>query len=373
MTVGLGALGGAIFCFLNAPLPWLSGAMVVTAIASLCGARLGISAPVRDTIQPVIASMIGSTFTPLVMKDLVDASIATPFMLANTILIAGFVLVYLHRSKQFDHGTVYLSSVPGGMSQIVQLMHHSKSPEIVCVFQTLRLLLIVGAIPIMLLVSGFRADRAFFQHSILAMSVPDAVLMFSAIVLGPRIGAALRFPTPILTGPLLFAGILHLLGIGKALPPAELLVPAQVILGAWIGCRFSGIKVKSLLTSIRMAIVSTMIIVTASFASALLLSICSGFSLATALLIITPGGLGETSLIAMVFNTNPKLVAIQHTIRILFLYFSVPFLLERWWLPMMMSDKTGRRSSRPRLQKGAGENNPMPLPSSQLVGGGRSA
>src|SRR5262249_50605069 len=129
LTVGLGALGGGIFAFLNAPLPWLSGAMVVTAIVALCGVRLGISTPGRDTIQPIIATMIGSTFTPLAMQDLVDSAIATPFMLANTILIAGCVLVYLHRSRQFDHGTVYLSSVPGGMSQLVQLMHHSKSPE----------------------------------------------------------------------------------------------------------------------------------------------------------------------------------------------------------------------------------------------------
>jgi membrane AbrB-like protein len=313
--------------------------MVVTAIVSLCGVRLGISTPVRDTIQPIIATMIGSTFTPLVTQDLLDSAIATPFMLANTILIAGCVLVYLHCSKQFDHGTVYLSSVPGGMSQLVQLMHHSKSPEIVCVFQTVRLLIIVGAIPIILLLNGFHADRAFFQHSIAEMSAPDVVLTVGAILLGPRIGAALRFPTPILTGPLLFAGIFHLLGISKALPPAELLVPAQIILGAWIGSRFSGIKVKSLLISARMAIVSTMIIVFTSFASALLLSICAGFSLATALLIITPGGLGETSLIAMVFNTNPKLVAIQHTIRILFLYFTVPLVLQSWWMPMMTRAK----------------------------------
>jgi membrane AbrB-like protein len=349
LTVGLGAMGGAIFAFLNFPLPWLCGAMVVTAIVSLCGVRLGISTPVRDTIQPIIATMIGSTFTPLVMEDLVDSAIATPFMLANTILIAGCVLVYLHRSRQFDHGTVYLSSVPGGMSQLVQLMHHSKSPQIVCVFQTVRLLLIVGAIPVLLLLNGFHADRAFFQHSIVEMSVADVVLMLGAILLGARIGAALRFPTPILTGPLLFAGTLHLLGISKALPPAELLVPAQVILGAWIGCRFSGIKVNSLLVSARMAIVSTLVIVIASFASAVLLSVCSGFSLATALLIITPGGLGETSLIAMVFNTNPKLVAIQHTIRILFLYFSVPFLLERWWLPMMTRTEPVSETS-PRLE-----------------------
>jgi uncharacterized membrane protein AbrB (regulator of aidB expression) len=175
--------------------------------------ELGISTPVRDTIQPIIATMIGSTFTPLVMRDLLDSAIATPFMLANTILIAGCVLAYLHRSRQFDHGAVYLSSVPGGMSQLVQL------------------------------------------------------------------------------------------------------------------------------------IVSTMIIVIASFASALLLSVCSGFSLATSLLIITPGGLGETSLIAMVFNTNPKLVAIQHTIRILFLYFFVPFFLQCWWLPMMTRTKPATEPS----------------------------
>src|SRR5262245_33913856 len=66
LTVGLCAFGGGIFAFLNAPLPWLSGAMVVTAIVSLCEVRLGISTPVRDTIQPIIATMIGSTFTPLV-------------------------------------------------------------------------------------------------------------------------------------------------------------------------------------------------------------------------------------------------------------------------------------------------------------------
>ena len=64
----LGTAGGGLFAMFGAPLAWLLGAMIVTTVATLSGARPEIPASLRTVMIAVLGIMLGSAFSP----DLVD-------------------------------------------------------------------------------------------------------------------------------------------------------------------------------------------------------------------------------------------------------------------------------------------------------------
>ena len=76
LTVVLGALGGGLAKLAGLPLPWLLGALVVTAAAAIAGWKplghtLTLPGPVRLVFVPVIGVAIGAAVTPDIGTDLI--------------------------------------------------------------------------------------------------------------------------------------------------------------------------------------------------------------------------------------------------------------------------------------------------------------
>ncbi|TMJ37508.1 MAG: AbrB family transcriptional regulator [Alphaproteobacteria bacterium] len=62
-TLGLGALGGALFAFLHLPAPWLAGSMIAAILAVLFGAKLSVPVPFRSLAFIILGVQIGSSVT----------------------------------------------------------------------------------------------------------------------------------------------------------------------------------------------------------------------------------------------------------------------------------------------------------------------
>ncbi|NIP89216.1 MAG: AbrB family transcriptional regulator, partial [Gammaproteobacteria bacterium] len=71
--------------------------------------------------------------------------------------------------------------------------------------------------------------------------------------------SVLRLPSPTLTGPMVLSAAVHLGALTASRPPTELIIAAQLVVGASIGCRFAGIPVRHVLRAVRYAIGSTVV------------------------------------------------------------------------------------------------------------------
>ena len=64
LTLTLGGGGGALMAWLGAPAPWLLGAMLVVAAATLSGLPVAVPDPIRTLAFVLLGTSIGSAVTP---------------------------------------------------------------------------------------------------------------------------------------------------------------------------------------------------------------------------------------------------------------------------------------------------------------------
>jgi uncharacterized membrane protein AbrB (regulator of aidB expression) len=118
-TLGLAALGVALFLALELPLPFLFGPMLACLVAALLGAPLRGAGVASVAARTILGVAIGATVTPLLLHRL-------PSMLASVAFIPLYVAVigligvpFFHRVCRFDRTTAYYAAMPGGLQDMV--------------------------------------------------------------------------------------------------------------------------------------------------------------------------------------------------------------------------------------------------------------
>ena len=334
LTLAAGAAGGGVALALGLPLPWLLGAMIVTTVLSLAGVRLQPPVASRKLVLVVIGVMLGAAFTP----DLVDQIGLWGFSIA-AMLVATMVMmvtaVWLGRHLAgYSMATAIYSGAPGGLSAITLMAADSDADlRIVGITHAVRILILLLAIPPVLHLFG-SADLQLTASSgagWLAMpSLDDALLLTLAGALGAGLGRLLRLPNPLLFGPVLLSGALHVSGMTSAEIPPVLTALAQVVIGVSVGVRFQGAPLRTLGVPFAMAVIQAVLLLMMAIAAAWLVAVVTGTSLVAALLAYMPGGAPELSLVALSLNIEPAFVTSHHLLRITVLLLLLPVLQKRW-------------------------------------------
>ncbi len=336
-TLVIGGIGGWVFQMLGLPLPWMLGPMAATTAAALAGIKVKVPSWLRDTMLPIVAVMLGSTFDPAWFGRMGDFAISLPAVLLNSLLLAVLAMWYLRR--HYDLPTTYFAGVPGAITQVVVLgPQRGGNPRAISTIQGLRVLIVVASVP---LIVGFGMTDQLGTPKPMSWAMPPvdiAILVVSAVV-GVWVGRKLKFPTPIMTGPIFVSAVLHLTSITNAHVPDPIMILAQLVIGASIGGRFSGTPRAELARDFRHAVALTGISMTGTLLSSYALSLATGLDLAVCLLAMTPGGLGEMTLVALAFGIDPAFVATHHVIRVTLLYFIVPVAYDRWLAPKVPDAK----------------------------------
>lgn len=328
-ALALGSVGGVVFFLLRLPLPFMLGSMMFCMVAAM--ARLPVLAPiqVRPPMSAVIGAMIGSAVTPALLDE-IPALIASLLWLVAFIAIAGAVCVtYLHRVIGFDFRTAYFAGMPGGLIEMVMLAdEHGGDSRKVAIVQTLRVVLVVFTVPFLVLtltgaerVTGFDTTNSF--------EVVDSGFLFwfsFSAVAGIGLGMLLRLPARYFVGPMLVSGVVHMAGWSDYKLPFEMVIVAQIVLGATIGCRFVGVPVRQLSEVAVASVGSTFLLLLLTGAFALLVSETTNLSFLAVFLSYSPGGVAEISLLALALQVETAIVTIHHIARIVLVGFGGPLL-----------------------------------------------
>ena len=329
-ALGIGAIGGIVFVLLDLPLPWMLGAMLATMAASLCGLALRVAPPVRGSMLVVIGLVIGSGFTPELMAGAGRWLWSLGALPVYVVVIAGTMMAYLRRFARFDPLTAYFAAAPGGLGEIVLLSDQAGADvRRVSLVHSLRVVLLVTAIPLLVDQLGLTLPAPPVPGP--APSPEDTLLMLVSGAGGYAVARTLHLPGALLLGPLTASGAVHVLGWVEGSPPASLVAVAQVVVGASVGSRFSGLRAQAVLHALGHGLVMTLLMLVLATLVALVVHPLAGIPLLPLLLAYVPGGVAEITLVALALGIDPAFVAVHHVVRIALIVGLAPLLLR--WAP----------------------------------------
>lgn len=310
-------VGAAATCqALRLPLPWMIGPLLAMASANFAGAQLRAPTGGRAAGQVVIGTALGLYFTPLVGREVL---LHWPLLaLAAAIaLVLGVLGAYVLRLLAgIDARTAFFASVPGGAAEMAVLgeRYHARVDRI-ALAQSLRILIVVIAIPFALTYSGAHGDQPYVP--IAAPFSWDGVALLLAIAVVPALllGRA-RLPNAFFFGPLAAGIVLTLNDVQLSSLPPFLTNAAQVLIGCALGARFERRSLESAPRYVSAVVVAVLLAMLAAAGFAWMVALLSGLPVATLILAMAPGGIAEMCITAKVLELGVPLVTAAHVVRV---------------------------------------------------------
>jgi len=329
------ALLAALACIrLDTPLPWMIGPLFATAAACMLGAPLRAPVQAREAGQWAIGTALGLYFSAPVLAVLARYAgwIALAVLFALALGAAGGAL--LQKLSGADRATAFFAMAVGGASEMaVQGERHGAQVDRVAAAHSLRIMLVVGTIPL-----GVRWWSAHGLGAGLDPFVPAAALVdvrgLAVLVLATSAAALLlkrlRVPNAWVIGPLVLAMMLTASGISLSRLPEWMIRAGQLLIGVSLGTRFTPRFVHTaprFLASVAACTLAAMLLA-AGFALAL--ARLAGIHPGTALLATSPGGIAEMALTARVLQLGVPVVTAFHVSRMAVVVLAIGP-LYRWW------------------------------------------
>lgn len=319
LALGLGGAGGAAFAFAGAPLAWLLGAMVVTTVATLFGAKPYIPASWRTIMIAVLGIMLGSAFRPEMASELPGWLDKIGIMVIYLFVLVSLGTFFLRRVANYDPVTAYFSAVPGGLSEMTVMGEEAGGDiRVISLTHATRILIAVSTIPV-----WFRVVEQVSVPVIPDAGTTLATLQFTDVliltvlgIVGVPIGKLVRLPASALVGPMMLSAIAHITGLIEAAPPNELLALAQVIVGTSIGARFIGLGAREMRSIISYALVLGLVYVGFAVVAGAVFAPLTDIDSRALVLSFAPGGLAEMTLIALAIGIETAFVSAMHVARI---------------------------------------------------------
>lgn len=312
-------LAGAACTSIRMPLPWMIGPMLAMAVCNAAGAGLRAPGRGREAGQVVIGTALGLYFTPVVAREV--ASLWHILVVAALLAIAIGALCgsLLSRLSGTDRSTAFFASIPGGATEMAVLAERfGARVDHVAFAQSLRILMVVIAIPFSLTLSGVHGTDAHLV--VAAKEDPAGLVQLLALTLaGGATLSVLRVPNPFMFGPLLVSSMLAMLEVRLSSMPGWLSNSGQLLLGCALGVRFGRRSLGSL--PLLAASVAASVVAAMAFSTvvAFAISRATGVSFPTLVLAVAPGGIAEMCITAKVLQLGVPLVTAAHVVRVVVL------------------------------------------------------
>lgn len=333
-----GAIGGAVFAYLTSPIPWMLGAMCVTATMGLMGVRFSVPHQLRMAGMFIVGILLGSAFTPDIFARVGAWAGAVVLNSAYLIVVVTAGTIFFRKVARYDRASSYFASAPGGLMEMPILAEaFGGNARDVSVAHVFRVVIVIIAIPLYLRLteSALFVAAAAAPHAKAAPLTPfDAALLIGVGLVGLFLARLARLPAPALIGTMVGSAAIHLAGLTAAKPPPVVFNTAQLVLGCGIGTYFIGMKLRELGRIVAVSLSWTVILLLIAAAFAVAGSWALDFPYYVLLVALSPGGQAEMGLVAIAMGIEAALVATLHFVRSMsaFLLAPVMFRLLRRWI-----------------------------------------
>jgi hypothetical protein len=336
LCLAVGLAGALLFVWLRIPLPWFLGSLAACMAASMAGAPIDRPKVLSVPMRAILGIAIGSAFTPALFAKIgpmtVSLVLLVPFMLA--IMYGG--MWFFERYAGCDRPTAFFCAVPGGLTDMVSMASDAgANARTVTLIQATRIVLLVFMVPFWLqLVSGHQvaglAPQGVWLRQFLLV---DAVMLVAIGWIGYRLAKRVGLAGAPLIGPMLLSGVLHAVGLTAAKVPVEVLIAAQIAVGAMLGAQFRGLTFEEFRSTMTWGIVFSVILLVVSAAVTVVIAWLTGFDSTTVLLAYAPGGQSELNLLAYLLGLDAAFTALHHLVRLAIVIFGaqIVFATHKDW------------------------------------------
>ena len=337
--IAIASAGGFVALQIGAPLPWLLGAMVFSAIAMVSGVKIAgrpFSFPQlpRMVCVTAIGVAIGGSASAEMWSELGEWWIS--------LLMVGVFVGITHcvnyqifrRLAGYDRPTAFYCATPGGLIESIQLGEEAGGNAALLTVQHFsRITLTVALVPFLYLAMRGEAVGSAAGVSMdhgAAIGPLDVVILVGCAVIGAWGGRRVKFPAAIITGPILLSALAHGTGATEAQPPDWLIAVAQVIIGLGLAMRFQGMTRKLLIRGVGLGFLTVTVMLGIGAGLAGTLAAAGDHSFQILLMCYAPGGVVEMGLIALSLGVSPMMVTMHHIVRIGFTVIAVPLIGRRF-------------------------------------------
>ncbi len=313
------ALAGALLAvWAHMPLPWMLGALLLTAAVRIAGGGTFCPRPARNAGQWVIGTSLGLYFTPQVIGHI--GSNAGPIIVGMLFALglACIGTVLLRRYTDADFKTAWFASAIGGASEMASLAErHGARIDRVATAHSVRVLLVVVTVPFIFQWWGV----AGLDPTVPGPRTVDAAGLAALVALTSVGGLGflkLRWPNPWVLGPMLVAMTLTACGIELSALPDYVPKVGQLLIGWSLGDRYRPDFFRAAPRFIAVVAAFTMVALGLAFGLGALLSLWSAAPIPTLILGTTPGGIAEMAITAKVLQLGVPVVTAFHVTRMVF-------------------------------------------------------
>jgi len=328
LTLAVATLGGAVFALFDLPAAWLAGSLVAVSALALAGLPVYVPDLLRKVIFVVLGISLGAAVTPETVAGIRTWPITLSLLALSLPITMGAVMLYLHYVSKWNYRETLYASAPGALSAVLAMASEAKvDVRMVAFVQTVRVFLLIAALPGMLLAAGLSASVGAIPPTagIHVATLHDTLIMTVIGVASALIAERLRVPGGLLIGPMLVNGFLHGAGYVQGNIPALLLLSSFVVLGAFTGTRFAGTTaamIKRLLVDSIGAFVVALVV---CIAFALFAAWLAGENVAKTIVAFAPGGLEAMTILAFMIGLDPAFVGAHHLARFILIALVLPF------------------------------------------------
>jgi len=315
-ALAVGVPAGALFDWLDTPIPWMIGPMVAVAVVNLLGVRVHSVPYGRQMGQVIIGSAVGLYFTPPVVAALGANLGAIVLATLSAFLIGGLGALTMRRVSGVDGKSAFFASIPGGsMAMAVLAERYGAAVPPVAVAHSLRVSLVIIVVPFALTYGGVPLEIAAYRPQ-LALDPPVLVIWLAAGFLAGEIAERLRLHNGYMLMPIFIGASLTVAGVELSAVPGWLIDFAQLMFGLVLGARYERAFFARHRLFIPFAVVNAVFILIASALVGALIAWGFGLPLATMIIATAPGGMGEMTIVAQALQIGVPPVVAFHLVRV---------------------------------------------------------
>jgi uncharacterized protein len=331
--IAIGA--GFLFNFLGIPAPILIGSMFGVWLIKSCSGRfqskLYVPRWCHKTVVLGLGVMMGAMFDMNSTEQISQWAFSLLVILGVTSLATGIGYFYLVRIRRYPGMLGLFCSIPGGQAELIALSKDYVDKDyVVALFHMTRVVMVFTILP--LFITWGLQDATDFpgQSGSTRADLSFAELILFLIVAGGGYLIALicRTPIPHLFGPLVVSLLLHVFGVINLPRIDEFVLIAQVIVGGGVGARLGSVGFRDLSVHFVDALVNVLIILSVFAAGLWLTLLLLDTTVNDLALAFIPGGIYEITLLTVLFGFDTALVTIHHSVRMLFIIFTLPTLIK---------------------------------------------
>lgn len=345
LTLLLAYVAARLCVWLQTPIPWMIGPLLVSSLASVLGAPTGSWNPLRNAGQWVIGAALGLYFTPMVGSVVVGLWWAIVLGVLWALALGWGFGAWLRRvhashlpglSRAQLFGTTYFAGAIGGASEMTLIAErHQARTDLVAAAHSLRVLLVTLTIPFAM--QAWSVSGIDLTQPVARGVQPQGLLLLGlASLAGGLFMQRLGRANPWFMGSLLVTMVITLCGYTLSALPGWLTAGAQLVIGVSLGVRFTPAFVHTAPRWLGSVVL----------ASFVMMGLCAGFGWwmarltglhpATLLLGTSPGGIAEMAITAKVLQLGVPLVTAFQVCRLVaVLVLAEP--LYRWGIARHMA------------------------------------